>query len=415
MTTPIELPDSLKALRILLVDDDDFMLDVVVETMLQLGIENLSRAGSGTEALTRIEAAPEPFELVISDLDMPGMDGVEFVRHLSALNFEGGIILLSGAGARLLDTVGNLLKVHKLNFLGALEKPINEALLLALLMKLDHTAPKKRAWSPLQMLSPDEVRAGLKAGCVEPFFQPKVALAGRRMGGAECLLRWRHPQRGLVPPVAVIPVAEAHGLIDELTLEIFTRAMSHLGEWTRQGHVLKVSVNVAMDNLKRLDLPDVLVGIARQAGVDPRQVVLEITESRLMNDLATSLEVITRLRLRGFGLSIDDFGTGYSSMEKLKQMPFTELKVDRAFVHGAADDPVARAILESSVSLGHALGMQVVAEGAETLADLDMVAAVGCDEVQGYVVAKPMPAGELIDWKTGWEEDCMDQYELRTR
>ena len=162
-------------------------------------------------------------------------------------------------------------------------------------------------------------------------------------------------------------------------------------------------------------MPDVLVGIARQAGVDPRQVVLEITESRLMNDLATSLEVITRLRLRGFGLSIDDFGTGYSSMERLKQMPFTELKVDRAFVHGAADAPVARAILESSVSLGHALGMQVVAEGAETLADLDMVAAVGCDEVQGYVVAKPMPAGELIDWKTGWEEDCMDQYELRTR
>ena len=124
----------------------------------------------------------------------------------------------------------------------------------------------------------------------------------------------------------------------------------------------------------------------------------------MISDLAICLEVITRLRLKGFGLSIDDFGTGYASMEKLKQMPFTELKVDRAFVFGSNHNPIAKAILESSVKLGHALGLVVVAEGAETKEDWDMLVAQGCDQVQGYVVAKPMPADELIGWMMQWEQ-----------
>jgi EAL domain-containing protein (putative c-di-GMP-specific phosphodiesterase class I)/ActR/RegA family two-component response regulator len=406
MKVTVMLPESLKSLRVLLVDDDDFLLDLIEETLRQLGIENLSRATSGTQALAQIDAASEPLQLIICDLNMPEMDGIELVRHLSTRNYDGGVLLLSGSDARLLQTVGNLLREHKLNFLGALEKPIDVALLVAAMMKLNDAAPKGGgAYAQTQMLTPDEIRAGLKTGCVEPFFQPKVAVTGRHVLGAECLLRWRHPQRGLISPLAVIPVAEAHDLIDELTLAVFTKAMWHLGEWTRQGHALKVSVNISVDNLKRFDLPDVLADIARKAGVDPSQVVLEITESRLMSKLSTGLEIITRMRLMGFGLSIDDFGTGYSSMEKLQQMPFTELKVDRAFVFGATSDPVARAIFESSVNLGHALNMQVVAEGAETQADWDMVATVGCDQLQGYVVAKPMPAGEFINWKTGWEEE----------
>jgi EAL domain-containing protein (putative c-di-GMP-specific phosphodiesterase class I)/ActR/RegA family two-component response regulator len=389
MKLTVMLPESLKSLRVLLVDDDDFMLDLIEETLRQLGIEKLSRATSGTEALAQIDAASEPLQLIICDLNMPEMDGIELLRHLPSRNYDGGVILLSGSDARLLDSVGNLLKVHKLNFLGALEKPIDVALLVAAMMKLNDAAPKGGgAYAQTEMLTPDEIRAGLKTGCVETFFQPKVAATGRHVLGAECLLRWRHPQRGLV---------------DELTLAVFTKAMGHLGEWTRQGHALQVSVNISADNLNHFDLPDVLADIARKAGVDPSQVELEITESRLMNNLSTSLEIITRMRLIGFGLSIDDFGTGYSSMEKLKQMPFSELKVDRAFVFGATSDPVARAIFESSVKLGHALNMQVVAEGAETQADWDLTATLCCDQLQGYVVAKPMPAGEFINWKTGWE------------
>jgi EAL domain-containing protein (putative c-di-GMP-specific phosphodiesterase class I) len=331
------------------------------------------------------------------------MDGIEYFRHLSDLNYEGTIILLSGSDARLLDSVGNLLMEHKLNYSGALQKPIDEVLLSALLTKLSGAVPQAKLQSPLEMLTPDEVREGLETGSVELFFQPKIAVNGRRVLGAECLLRWRHPVRGIISPLAVIPVAEAHGLIDTLTLQVFTKAMRYMGEWRRQGHTLRVSVNISVDNLLELDLPNMLAGIVRQEGIETHQVMLEVTESSIMKDVTTNLEIVTRLRLLGFGLSIDDFGTGHSSMEKLKQMPFTELKVDRAFVFGAARNPVARVIFESSVNLAHLLGMKVVAEGAETQEDWDLVATLNCDELQGYVIAKPMPAVEFIDWKKRWE------------
>jgi EAL domain-containing protein (putative c-di-GMP-specific phosphodiesterase class I) len=301
-----------------------------------------------------------------------------------------------------IKTVESLVQAHKLRFLGTLQKPVEEAALLTTLVNFTG-AELNTSYGPILNLTPEEIRAGLEADQVETFFQPKVTVADRRVVGAECLVRWRHPQRGLVQPAAFVSVAEEHGLIDDLTMAVFRKAMTHLREWTRLGHDLKVSVNVSMDNLNRLDLPEVFADIAGQAGVEPGRVILEMTESRLMSDIATSLEIITRLRLKGFGLSIDDFGTGYSSMEKLKQLPFTELKVDRSFVYGATGDSVARAILESSVQMGHALGMNVVAEGAETQEDWDLLAAIGCDEVQGYIAARPMPAEEFIAWKTHWE------------
>jgi len=250
-----------------------------------------------------------------------------------------------------------------------------------------------------------ELRKAIERGELSVFYQPQADPRTSRIEGVEALVRWRHPQRGLLSPDTFIAIAEQYGLMDELTVAVFRKALGYIGEWKRQGHALKVamSVNITMSNLDQLNLPEVLEVVAREAGVEMSQVTLELTESGLINDLARSLEIITRLRLKGFGLSIDDFGTGYSSMEKLKQLPFTELKIDRAFVFGAARDDAARAILESSVRLGRALNMKIVAEGVETQEDWDLVVNVGCDEVQGFFAAKPMPADEFIRWKINWE------------
>lgn len=401
------LPPSMKSLRVLLVDDDVFMLQLLKEMLQKFGIHNVSTATDGRAALTIIDGTPLPMQLLICDLNMSGMDGIEFFRHLAARRYPGWMIISSGSDNRLLKTVGNLLEAHHLRILDILHKPIKHSKLLGALIKLGESSPTGNNFHP-EKLSPDEVRAGILGGQVETYFQPQVSVADGQITGAECLARWRHPTKGIMPPISFISVAEEHGLIDALTLVIFRKAMQHHGEWTRQGHDLKISVNVSMDNLERLDLPEQFSDITRQEGVDVKNVMLEMTESRLMSNLAASLDIITRLRLKGFGLSIDDFGTGYSSMEKLNQLPFTELKIDRAFVFGAGDDAAARAILDLSVQMGRALDMRVVAEGAETQDDWDLVTASGCDELQGYVIAKPMPAEEFIEWKQNWEINLID-------
>lgn len=403
------LPNIIKSLRVLLIDDDIFMLNLLEEMLKHLGFTDISTATDGREALTVIDFnAPRPMQLLICDLKMPGMDGIEFFRHLAARRFSGWMIVSSGSDPRLLKTVGNLLRAHHLRFLDIMQKPIQTSDLLSALTKLKDSVPNAENSFDMEMLSPGAIKEGIAADLLETYYQPQISLVNGRVTGAECLVRWRHPEKGLIPPAAFISVAEEHGLIDALTMSVFRKAMEYHGEWTRQGHNLKVSVNVSMNNLERLDLPEQFADITKQEGVNIRNVMLEMTESRLMSNLAASLEIITRLRLKGFGLSIDDFGTGYSSMEKLNKLPFNELKVDRAFVYGASNDASARTILDLSVQMGRALDMRVVAEGAETQEDWDLVSASGCDEMQGYVIAEPMPAKEFLYWKKHWDASIRD-------
>ncbi|MDD5058352.1 MAG: EAL domain-containing response regulator [Sideroxydans sp.] len=394
--------DKLESLRVLLVDSDEFAQDLMEGMLRKLGIKSINRSLEGHAALEIIDNAINLPQLVICDLAMPGMDGIEFLRHLAHRGFEGGVIISSGADKRVIKTVESLVHAHRLRFLGTLRKPVEKEALLVALMDLIGTVPNN-VYGQIQQLTPEEIRAGLDADRLETFFLPRVRLADRSVAGAECLVRWRHPERGLIQSVAFIPVAEEYGLINDLTMVMFGKALAHLGEWMRKGYDLNLSVNISMNSLNRLDLPEVFADFVRQAGLNTNRVILEMTESRLMSDIPTSLEVITRLRLKGFGVSIDNFGTGYSSMEKLKQLPFTEIKMDRTFVCSATTDDVARAILESSLKMGHALGLNVVASGAETREDWNLLAAIGCDEVQGYFVARPMPAEEFVAWKTRWE------------
>ena len=205
----------------------------------------------------------------------------------------------------------------------------------------------------------------------------------------------------MVFPDQFIPAVEACGLIDELTDQMMARSFEWGAKWMVEGLAIKISVNVSMVSLVRLDMPDEVMLAAGAAGMDPRQVILEVTESRLMDDATKTLETLTRLRLKGIELSIDDYGTGFSSMQQLKDIPFTELKVDRAFVDGASKDPEARAMLESSVDLARALGLSLVAEGVEVEDDWNLLAELGVDLAQGWYIAKAMPGDELLAW---WQE-----------
>ena len=173
--------------------------------------------------------------------------------------------------------------------------------------------------------------------------------------------------------------------------------------WQKAGIDLVVAVNISADDLLRYDLPDRLREIVDQVGANTSRLTLEVTEGRLMTNMASGMEVISRLRLMGFNFSVDDFGTGYSNQEKLRKLPFDEIKIDRSFVTDAVQNPTLCAIVESNISLAHALGMSVVAEGAESEADCALLRSLACDEVQGFYFCRPVPNEQVIAWKNEWE------------
>ncbi len=401
--------DHYAALRVLVVDDDPFMQELTSEVLAGLGVTHVRCAADGEEALSVIDDRDHRPDVIICDIAMPGMDGIVFIRHLASRDFRGAIILLSASSDRIIGAVADLVRQREMRLLGAMSKPISPKTLARLLDESMVPSVDPQESRPgagfSAILSASEIRRGLEAGSVQISVQPKIALGSRRVVGAEALLRWRDEVRGSVSPSAVVSSAEAAGLVDELTAEVFRLAARCQVQTRSSGHNVSMSVNLSVENLASLTLPETLLTIAREAGADPRRMTLEVTESRLMGNLATSLEVLGRLSLAGFRLSMDDFGTGYSTLEKLKQLPFDELKVDRAFVSGAATDTVARTILRSSIELGHALGLTVVAEGIESRAELDLLAGLGCDEIQGYYFSRPMPAAEFPGWVVAFERD----------
>lgn len=389
------------ALRYLVVDDEDFVLNLSKRILGTLGCTNVDTANNGSTAILKLVAAVEPYDIVICDLNMPEMDGIEFMRHAAEREFAGGVIYLSGEDERMLESVRDLARSYELNILGAISKPLQPAALKQLLERFSPKQPKGR-YTPQEPISEAELRAGMLDHALQLVYQPKINIRTGTIDGVETLARWQHAERGMLGPGAFIPLAEQTGLIDELTFAIYRRAAAQVGEWVTAGRQLKTSINIAANTFDHPDLAGILNEAAQQQGVDPSQLVLEVTESQVMHNVRNCLEIMMRLRMKKYGLSIDDFGTGHSSLAQLKQIPFTELKIDRAFVNGAAHDGVARAILESSVALARNLKMEIVAEGAETREDWDLVEQLGCDYVQGFYCAKPMPNEDLLTFLETW-------------
>lgn len=396
---------ELSELEILVVDDEPFVVTLAVRMLGKLGITTVSTATNGEDALAQLDAGDFHPDVILCDLNMPGMDGIAFLRHLSERDLACAVGLVSGEDKRVLQSVADLADAHRLKVLGHLSKPLGLPPLQGLLEKALAVDGGGRGGGGFTSLTPEQVEAGIAAGYVEPYFQPKVEVATGRLVSVEALARWRDPDGGLLGPGAFIPVAEENGLIDDLTEAVMAQAFECGANWAVDGLLIKVAVNVSMESLKRLDYPEWVVGMAGAAGMDPTQVILEVTESRLMEDVAATLEILSRLRLKGIGLAIDDYGTGFSTMQQLKRIPFTELKVDGSFVTGAPSDGEARAMLESSVGLAKALDLTLVAEGVEEKAEWDLVAAVGGDVVQGYFVAKPMPGDQIPAWNEKWSQE----------
>lgn len=390
-------------LSYLLVEDHEFQRRTLAKMIAGLGAGNVYQAADGREALTIVQDPSTPVDIVISDLEMPGMDGMEFLRHLGEGGFGVSVILVSALGRDLLASIETMTKTYGVRLLGVVGKPLSPTKLVPLIAL--HTGARAKAKKGGQgpSFSLDEVLEGLRNGEFEPFLQPKVELASRKVRGAEALARWRHPVEGLVAPYAFIPLLEGAGHIDNLMWVMLEKAAACCAAWTADGLDASVSVNLSLKSLGDSQLADRITDVVRSAGLEPRGMILELTESAATTDIGRALENLARLRMRGFGLSIDDYGTGYSSMQQLTRIAFTELKIDQSFVANAGTKEAARVILGSSLDMAKKLGITAVAEGIETQEDWALLRDLGCEVGQGYFIARPMEAARYPAWARAWE------------
>ncbi len=380
--------------RILVVDDSATMRDMLIQ-FLQAGDYMVATATSGAQALDLMKT--ERYDIIITDLEMPELDGFGLIRAISELEWDPGLVLMTQHNERTLHSARELALAYSVNLLGTLSKPIDKHSLLETLQDVANTRSSARTGSET-VLAESEFMRGLMTDGLAPVFQPKLNVQTGEVAGAEAFARWRAPGGGLLGAGAVVRVAQEKGYMDVLTYRMLELALEQQGAWRREGQDVKLSINVASDNLRKEDFAEVVSGLADQFEVDPKFVRLELSESDFQVSERVPLEVLSRLHLRGFGLSLDDFGTGFASLLRLQSIPFDELIIDREFIGRAAESETAKIILEAAIDLAHKLKLTCTCEGIENEQQLSMVKKLGADVVQGYHVAKPMTPTEFLIW-----------------
>ncbi|OOG23688.1 hypothetical protein B1C78_10400 [Thioalkalivibrio denitrificans] len=396
----------------LLILDDDPMVGRTMEFMAE-----------GAGAVARFVSTPSEFFLQVEswgpthialDLIMPDMDGVEVMSSLADRGCDAGIIITSGVGERILDAARRAAAGHGLNIVGVLAKPFTAADLWELLTPgetANNTAAPARTRRPKPEITEAHLKAALDARQFSVIYQPKIECGSEKLAGFEALVRWVHPEHGIIGPDRFIPLAESSGLIDTLTEQVLDQALAWLKALppdsvldpcsrlrARATDALTMSVNISARTLNDAAFVDRLAARCEALEIHPANLIFELTETSAMDDPVASLDLLTRMRMKGFHLSIDDFGTGFSSMVQLVRLPFSEIKVDKSFVMTAMESRESRTVIRSIVDLGHGLGLRCTAEGVETREALDYVTEVGCDLAQGYFIARPLSGDKAVEW-----------------
>lgn len=390
--TPVE--------SMLIVDDSRTQRAHAVALARELGVAAVHEAADGADALRVLGELPGAPDLMLIDLEMPGMDGIELIQQLRQLQLSVPFVVASSRERSLLGAVEEMARALGLPVLAGVRKPLTRQLLGDAIAARGRLRPSSRpdAARPQVEIDPQALAEAIAGGVIVPHYQPKVDVRSGLVRGVEVLARWPHPEHGWIPPDRFVAVAEAHGSIRALTFSVLAQALQQAAHWQARGLQFSVAVNLSPRLLDAPSLVDEICALTQAHGIEPGQLVLEITESSIAGTLGVALGVLARLRMKGFRLSIDDYGTGFASMQQLARVSFTELKVDRSFVHGAHRQRNLRVILESAIDMARRLKLVTVAEGVETMEDWQLLQAFGCDIAQGWLIAKAMPGEELPGW-----------------
>ena len=395
MTNENDAAPSPAGLRFLVVEDHGFQRWALGNTLTSMGARDVMSASDGRAALDIMDSLEGALDIVVTDLDMPGMDGMEFIRHVGERHAPVAMVLASALDHSLLNAVETMAKAYGVKLLATLEKPVTAKKLEAALRGY-RCSPAAAAPRRAHAFHEQDIRAAIANDEFEPFFQPKVRLADKSVAGAEALARWRHPAKGVILPGAFLDLVESAGLGENVALMMAAKAARACKSWRARGLPGTVSINISPEVLAHLGFAERLLDVIRGETLEPVHMTLEVTESAAAAPEA--LENLSRLRMHGFGLSIDDYGMGYSSMERLTRIAFTELKIDRSFVTDALAQEASLAMLESSLEIARKMKIVAVAEGVERGSEWSLLAKLGCDQAQGFLIAQPMDVDGYMEW-----------------
>lgn len=377
---------------VLAVDDEADFLELIVQIGEGVGCDVIT--ADSAEGFREQLAHRQP-SLILLDLQMPGMDGIEALRYMARQNTTAGVLLASGMDQRVLASARQLGEQLGLRMLGFLQKPAMLEDIEALLAQ--HIGPGER-------LTVEELERAIHEHELIVHYQPKLMRRARdwQVSSAEALVRWRHPRLGLLYPAEFLPLAERSGLIIGVTDYVLTDAIRQVGHWRQCGLNLGAAVNLSPRLVQDLEFPDRLGRILREYDATVEQLTLEVTEAASLDDPELVMDIFTRLRVKGVGLSLDDFGIGMSSLTQLYKMPFSEVKIDRGLIGEVLQSKAAATVVRAIIELAHNLSLSVCAEGVETSPMFEFLEQHGCDALQGDFIARAMPAAEMESFIEVW-------------
>ncbi|MBL6752155.1 MAG: EAL domain-containing response regulator [Nevskia sp.] len=390
----------------LLVLDDEPEIAAFVGTIARTRGWNVDLAISESQFRRLYESTPP--DVIVLDLQLGPSDGVEQLRYLSQQGFGGALALISGFDARVLASARQVGEALGLSIVADIVKPMRVAQMREVFdlfeqIWLSSANQRQQAAKPPEParaeITPAAIAQAIDDGQMDLFLQPVVSSAGREVTRFEALIRWRHPLAGLIAPDSFIPVAEQdEEVIDRLTMWVVETALHHHRRLAVLGCSAPISVNVSGVNLDTLDFPDRVVSLVQERGVALDGISFEVTESVAMRSPRKMTDILTRLRLKGFALAMDDFGTGYSTLKALRQMPFSEIKIDKSFVADALVSQDSFAIVRSVIELARSIGLETVAEGVENEDTARLLRQLGANGLQGYHFSRPLPFDKIAQW-----------------
>jgi EAL domain-containing protein (putative c-di-GMP-specific phosphodiesterase class I) len=378
----------LPANRLLVADADPATAELIAAVGRRLGFEVVQ---ASTAAALLEEAARFAPTVLVLDPQRLGTNEIDLLSALGRQRGRAALILAQHSDETLLASVEELGLSFGLHIAMALKKPLSEAALEAAL------APQV---VDVYRFSEQDLRRAIDRAQLVVHYQPKMRAhaGGWTLAGIEALLRWDHPDYGLVYPQEFIGPAERFGLIGALTDFVLQTGIDHVGEWNRAGLRLELAVNLSPKLVTDAEFPERMTEFLASRGVAPEQLTLEITETAAIEDPRCTADILVRLRQRRIGLALDDFGVGYSSLTQLYKLPFSEVKIDRTIGMELPHTYATRTIVHAMIELAHNLGLKVCCEGVENAAALEFLTQAGCDFAQGYHLARPMSAQNFAEW-----------------